>query len=88
MTLPKRTFHGTNPKWKLTKDQIFYLRCNFCLDGFRPDYGHPRSSRRFDMPFKNEKELGRAWKANRAHIIELAGEYRPHFAELDRLAGI
>jgi hypothetical protein len=70
----------------LTEDQVNYLIGGVCLDGFAPDYGHPRNSPLFHVPFESEAHIREAWEQNRNFLMNLQGGQRSfdRFAYFER----
>ena len=64
---PRRSYRGQ--ALALTEDQELFLLHSFCLDGFQPDYGHPRTTRMWSVPFKDEDEMIRAWLDNSETLL-------------------
>ena len=59
---------------RLTEDQIWYLVSGLCLDGYEPDYVHPRQVGNY--PFRDEDDRRRLYLENRVFLFTLQAEKR------------
>jgi len=63
-----------NGNTTLTEGQAMYLEIGLCLDGFHPDYNHPRMGGPLprDCPFPTPDAMRVAWEENRDHLMAKA----------------
>lgn len=73
--MPKRP-RGVRKKSNsnLTEDQFLYLKSGVCLDGYKPNFGHPRISDLFGVPFESIEAMQAAWNDSREYLMGQVAE--------------